>query len=123
MWKRNILVIKNYSQTQGSNNNVDNRRLIQRKMTLVAAAISGDEKRVLDFQKELRLVLISAWKQSTSKQYDISFFSFSFILGVINGREILIASTKKINFVRFAIIKAWKSPSVINTHKEKITQT
>lgn len=75
-------------------------------MTLVAAAISGDEKRVLDFPKELRLVLISAWKQSTSKQYDISFFSFSFILGVINGREILIASTKKINFVRFAIIKA-----------------
>lgn len=47
----------------------------------------------VEFPKELRLVLISAWKQSTSKQYDISFFSFSFILGVINGRETLIAST------------------------------
>lgn len=48
-------------------------------------------------------------------------FFFSFILGEINGREILIASNKFRTFCHNKSRK--KSYSVINTHKLKITQT
>lgn len=72
----------------------EGRQPIQSKMTLVAAAISGDEQRVLDFQRSLDLCFFQPGDNPLLNSMTLR--GISSILGVINGREIPIVSLKKI---------------------------
>lgn len=72
----------------------ESRQPIQSKVTLVAAAISGKEQRVLDFQRKLDLCFFQPGDNPPLNNTTLR--GSSSILGVIKGREIPIVSLKKI---------------------------
>lgn len=97
----------------------ENLRLNQSKGTEVAAAISGDEQRVPDFQKKADFQA-----GNNPLPNSMTLRGSSFILDVTNGREIPKASLKKdsISYL-FSISKAVKSYSVIihtNLHLNRL---
>lgn len=72
----------------------ESRQPIQSKVTLVAAAISGKEQRVMDFQRKLDLCFFQPGDNPPLNNTTLR--GSSSILGVIKGREIPIVSLKKI---------------------------